>query len=164
MDQKIPFPLLYQEVSRIIGNKTPLKGDCGQLCEKACCRGGHEAGMELFPGEPSPLRQQSEKGGRLALCGGSCHRESRPLACKIFPFFPVLEKDGTVTAQLDPRAFFICPIAAHSEKVQFDKRFLHRVKKAGELLSQREECRLYMEKVSQEIRTLNALYRQQPSD
>ena len=30
---------------------TPLKTDCGRLCQGACCQGDEQTGMLLFPGE-----------------------------------------------------------------------------------------------------------------
>jgi hypothetical protein len=45
--------------------------------------------MRLFPGEESPPQiKQLESGDRLAVCNGTCDRSKRPLACRIFPFFP----------------------------------------------------------------------------
>jgi hypothetical protein len=42
---------VYKKVYKIIGKKTPLYGDCGLLCQKACCQGDSKDGMLLFPGE-----------------------------------------------------------------------------------------------------------------
>jgi hypothetical protein len=44
---------LYRRVYRILENSTPLKFDCGLLCNSKYCTGDSNAGMCLFPGEES---------------------------------------------------------------------------------------------------------------
>ena len=71
---------------------TPLAFDCGRLCGSHCCQGGADAGMRLFPGETADSGftvRDTADGGRLLLCGGHCDRRVRPLACRIFPLFPI---------------------------------------------------------------------------
>ena len=55
------------------------------------------------------------KGGWRLVCEGACPREHRPLACRVFPLRVRLianEADGTTqaTAELDPRAWAVCPL------------------------------------------------------
>jgi hypothetical protein len=84
----------YARVFALLGGKTPIKQDCGRICCGACCKGTAEEGMLLFPGEPTSLPVREAGGGnRLAVCGGTCERSERPLACRLFPFFPVIEAD-----------------------------------------------------------------------
>lgn len=149
--------ILYQKVLAAIGEKTPLEADCGYLCDHACCKGDAASGMELFPKEPSTLPLIESDGIRLAVCGGSCDRNKRPLACRIFPFFPVVDEKGHVSVELDPRAMFLCPIAAHAEMVAFDKSFLRSLKKAGKLLITDPEIKEYMARISEEIRAMQTL-------
>lgn len=35
----------------LLNDITPLKFDCGVLCNKACCKGDKNTGMYLYPGE-----------------------------------------------------------------------------------------------------------------
>ena len=35
----------------LLKDLTPLKTDCGRLCQGACCQGDEGTGMLLFPGE-----------------------------------------------------------------------------------------------------------------
>ena len=46
---------IYKSIYRYWDDTTPLYGDCGKLCGKACCESDEtdedETGMYLFPGE-----------------------------------------------------------------------------------------------------------------
>jgi hypothetical protein len=114
----------YQQLNRC----TPLRYDCGRLCDRICCRG--EDGMWLFPGEeellraePSftiePLKWGLSNGRQLywLTCTGQCHRELRPLSCRIFPLGPYLKRD-LVTVAIDPRAKGLCPLAEGRHRLQ----------------------------------------------
>jgi len=149
--------MLYQKVFAAIGERTPLKADCGYLCDHACCKGDAAAGMELFPKEPSSMPMIESEGIRLVICGGNCDRNERPLACRIFPFFPKVNEDDSISVELDPRAMFLCPIAAHAEMVAFDKSFLRKLKTAGKLLILDPEIKEYMTRISEEIRAMQTL-------
>ena len=85
---KDKYQKLYAEAVRIIGDKTPLKKDCGLICGGECCKGDDETGMLLFPFEESVLAVKEKDGVRLAVCKSHCQRQERPLSCRIFPFFP----------------------------------------------------------------------------
>ena len=82
---------LIKKAYEIIGNKTPLKSDCGRLCGAACCKGDDETGMLLFPGEEDLCTCdefkiiQTDYSLPLLVCDGTCNRDRRPLACRIFP-------------------------------------------------------------------------------
>lgn len=89
---KSSYERLYKKAKNIMEDKTPLKNDCGFLCNKACCKGDTETGMLLFPFEETTLTVSEKDSVRLCVCEGSCKRESRPLSCMIFPFFPILQK------------------------------------------------------------------------
>lgn len=150
---------VIEQAKACIGSLTPLKGhDCGQLCGAACCEGDDSTGMLLFPGESTSLRvTELADGDRLAVCDGSCSREQRPLACMLFPFFPTVDEDGTVYAEIDARAYSVCPLAAHCDEVAFDDAFLRAVKKAGEILSADEECLEFMQHITEQIDELEEI-------
>lgn len=145
---------MYDKINRIMGELTPLKGDCGRLCGGACCKGDDNTGMRLFPFEESTLPQKiTESGVRLVVCDGSCNRAERPLACKIFPFFPVVDDKGKVYVEPDTRAKRLCPLLSHSEEILFDKRFFRAVKKVGRILAKDEECLEFLRESTEEIDT-----------
>ena len=151
------YAKLYEKAFRILGERTPLYADCGVLCGGACCKGDKETGMRLFPHEQTPLTViETEDGGRLAVCDGTCDRESRPLSCRIFPFFPTVDERGRVFAETDDRARRLCPLLTHSEELIFDRRFLRAVKRVGKLLAKDNECRTFMREVTEEIDTYRA--------
>ena len=77
---------LYAKAKKAIGDHTPLKADCGQLCGGACCKGDEETGMLLFPGEDTVFPVKEKNGNRLCVCEGACDRRTRPLSCILFPF------------------------------------------------------------------------------
>ena len=99
------YPYLYKITDQV----TPLKYDCGLLCNSICCRPDHKdaLGIYLYPGEEKMfLGQQDwldwEKHDRdeqffppswprtiyFIRCTKSCPRELRPLACRFFPLAP----------------------------------------------------------------------------
>lgn len=148
---KDKYEKLYAEVNRIIGNKTPLKKDCGLLCGRACCKGDSETGMLLFPFEESILNVTEKDGVRLAVCEGGCKRYERPVSCRIFPFFPYVTADGKIKVIPDVRGIGVCPLVSHFSEIKFDRGFLFRVKKVGRLLYADKECRKFLEDTSREI-------------
>ena len=145
------YKRLYAEMNRIIGNKTPLKKDCGLLCGGKCCKGDSETGMLLFPFEESVLNVTEKDGLRLAVCEGRCKRYERPLSCKIFPFFPYVTSEGKIKVIPDVRGIGVCPLVSRFSETSFDRGFLFRVKKVGRLLYTDKECRKFLEDTSREI-------------
>lgn len=125
-----------QKARGLLAALTPLKTDCGRLCAGACCAGDSQTGMLLFPGEAQlyaactfgrviPAHfSLADQPAQLFVCGGSCPREERPLACRLFPLFLRTRPDGTARVTLDPRAAAVCPLcdygidALHGEFVQ----------------------------------------------
>jgi len=153
------YSFLYKKAFALIGDRTPLKKhDCGQLCEAACCSGGDEEGMLLFPGETTVLPTKKAALGTLAVCSGECVREERPLSCRIFPFFPAVDEDGKVSVVVDARARRLCPLAAYSDNVIFDRSFITAVKKVGKLLVKDDACRSFMREITAEIETIERFY------
>ena len=101
---------------------TPLKPfNCGRLCSARCCSGDENDGMGLFPGEEELLKDcadfeikksEGNFGESVLVCRGECDRRKRPLACRIFPLFPLAleNENGTVIVPVpDPRAG-MCPL------------------------------------------------------
>jgi len=156
---KTDYDKMYQKIFKVLGNLTPLKADCGQLCDGACCKGDENTGMRLFPHEKSDLRIiHTEDGGQLAVCEGSCDRSKRPLACRIFPFFPTIDENGRIFVEEDSRAGRVCPMIGHGDEILFDRKFLKAVKKVGEILARDEECREFLYQVTEEIDMYRKFY------
>ena len=129
------------EARGMLADVTPLKRDCGRCCGAACCQPDEDGqgGMLLFPGEerlydPLPegfslLRDDAVvKGAWLLTCGGSCVREDRPLACRLFPLLPT--RTG---ARMDRRAWAVCPLM-ESGKAGLQPAFVQAAARAGEIL------------------------------
>lgn len=142
---------IYLQLYRLFDDITPIPADCGQLCGKCCCK-GDDSGMFLFPGESSVYKllnpewiriENSDltyvhKGKKynteIAMCSGSCDRYQRPLACRIFPLTPYLNKDNKLEIIIDPRAKGICPLAKHFFLDVFDSKFIRNVERSFNLL------------------------------
>ena len=114
----------------LLREATPLKADCGRTCGAACCQpypaqDGQPSGMYLFPGEERLYGPNDAwarivptdwvAAGRsvpLLVCQGTCPRESRPLACRLFPLSARREGEG-FSLRLDPRGWAVCPLMPH---------------------------------------------------
>ncbi len=147
---------LYNKIYTIMGDLTPLTVDCGVLCGGACCKGDSKTGMRLFPHEESTLAVTEADSIRLAVCDGTCDRTKRPLACRIFPFFPTIDEKGRIFIEADDRAARLCPLITHSDEIVFDKRFFKALKKVGKLLAKDEDCRVFLIETTAEIDTYRA--------
>ncbi len=151
------YKKMYDKIFKVMGELTPLKADCGRLCSGACCKGDANTGMRLFPLEETRLPyKELPSGVRLVVCNGSCNREERPLACRIFPFFPTIDEKGRVYTELDYRGTRVCPMIEHSSEIIFDRRFLRSVRKVGRILAKDPVCREFLLEATQEIDTYSA--------
>ena len=134
---------------------TPLKTDCGRLCGGACCEGDEETGMLLFPGEealyegctfarviPADFSLGKET-AQLFVCSGTCERENRPLACRLFPLFLKFKEDGSTKLRIDVRAKAVCPLTDYGIK-SLDTDFKQAARKAYDLLLEDDVCRAYL--------------------
>lgn len=156
--KNICYTELYEKIHILLGNTTPLKVDCGVLCGRRCCSGSDDKGMLLFPGETSALEVKESGGRRLAVCNGKCDRNTRPVSCMLFPFFPTVDKNGKIKVELDYRGVSVCPLISNSGSVAFDRKFLKNTLKAGKLLAKNEECRRSLEEITDEITQAKELY------
>lgn len=137
-------------------DSTPQRFDCGKLCDKKCCKGDENDGMQLFPGEEKVLAEakgikicasEGNEGYPVAVCEGRCDRSTRPLSCRIFPYFPVLLKRGTKVAVkigYDPRAVNMCPLVKMG--IPATNRFVEDVREAIMELAKEPEIKRYIEK------------------
>ena len=140
-------------VRAMLDEVTPLTKDCGRLCNHACCKPDdtEENGMLLLPYEDRFYRKPIEgfayhlidddsviKGGKRLVCEGACLREHRPIACRIFPLRMRITEDAqqetSVQAEVDPRAWAICPLPEEGGLRAMRKDFIDAVEGAGVLL------------------------------
>lgn len=142
----------------LLERETPLGiADCGRLCGGACCKGDNGTGMWLFPGEAELLKDidgfeiketDGNFGYPMLVCSGACDRSLRPLACRIYPFFPV-ENDGHIRLIRDIRGLNTCPLVQNAVKP--DRRFARAVRIAARYLMRDGETRAYMKNVQNEL-------------
>ncbi len=147
------------ECRRLLADLTPLKGDCGRLCGHACCGADEngKGGMLLFPGEEA-LYEGKEgfsflpdetvvPGGKLLVCGGSCLRADRPLACRFFPLRPT----SRGRAVPDRRSAWVCPLYEGGSGA-LDPAFVDAAGQAAALLCGDEGLKAFVAAVGRRIR------------
>ncbi len=157
---------IYLQLYRFFDGCTPLKADCGNLCRGACCQGGTDDGMYLFPGESAVFKllkpdwakieksdfSYSFDGRQIAVpflsCRGECDRYERPLACRIFPLTPYITHEGELRIITDPRAKGICPLAKLDDWSYLDSGFISNVEKTFKLLSCNRQVKAFLSSYS----------------
>ncbi len=140
-----------------LGGYTPLEFDCGKLCDGFCCKGGEGLGMLLFPGEemlidPEIKVIEDNCGRKVAVCGGTCDRNKRPLSCRIYPLFPMVN-EGEIETAFDVRAN--CPLV--SGEIKISRRFHKAVRRVGKYLLLNDETSAFLKDLSAEIEDYNNL-------
>ena len=97
--------------------------------------------------------KKNEAGENVAVCDGVCDRNKRPLACRIFPFFPTIDGKGKIFVELDYRAVRLCPMVEHCDEIVFNKKFFSALKKVGKILAKDPVCREFLFNATAEIDT-----------
>ncbi len=150
-----------REAYALLEKATPLgNNDCGSICGAACCTDSSGDSMELFPHEKEFFTgldgfEVVEAEVPLLKCSGRCERNERPLACRIFPLFPlVIEKDGEekISVIYDPRAASACPLCR--DKSRLDRRFVMAVRRAGKYLLRDEASAEHLRRTSEYLKEL----------
>jgi len=117
--------------------------------------------MLLFPGEDALYRDREAwtirqtPAGPMVICPGTCSREERPLACRLFPLLPVI-RGGTVKAAVDQRAYAVCPLARQGIRA-LDPEFAEAVREAGRMLAEDGEQYRFLEVLTEEQDELKQL-------
>lgn len=142
----------------LLERSAPLgRFDCGKLCGGHCCKGDENTGMWLFPGEEELYENNPDftvketdgnQGCKMIVCNGTCNRKERPLACRIYPFYPKIDGDKVGVIR-DLRGLSSCPIVKNEMKP--DPKFLRNLRKATRYLIRDEETRNYILTAQQEI-------------
>ncbi|MBR0138190.1 MAG: hypothetical protein IJM15_07255 [Erysipelotrichaceae bacterium] len=132
----------YQKVYEIFSRTTPMKTDCGQLCNAACCQieqYGENMGLYLLPGEEAMHDQNDgwlsweledrDKNGLpkswpekvwFVRCHGPlrCKRNLRPIQCRSFPCWPYLYENGELAIMIyDFELPYECPLVDDSDNI-----------------------------------------------
>ncbi len=159
---------LYLQLYRLFDNRTPVRADCGMLCNKACCQ-GDDCGMYLFPGEKkvfdmlNPHWAKVEKSDfsytynnrtknvPVIFCDGNCDRYQRPLACRIFPLTPYIDKDGNLSVITDPRAKSLCPLSQAMDTDDYDPKFVKNIYRVFGILSTSKEFYTFLDTYSRQL-------------
>lgn len=153
-----------KKVYEIFEKVTPVKYDCGKICNKKCCKGNDKDGMLLFPGEEEIFRENNnfevfyDNGYESfsVCCKGPCNRDERPLSCRIFPYFIYAdEKSGKLSAAPDIRALGYCPLV--SKKYEFDRKFLRALRISSLKLSENAEIVDFLQKITKKLTDFNGL-------
>ena len=135
-------------VYEIIGELTPLAGDCGALCGAACCQpdADGQGGIRLFPGEAALLKDRDwvKTLEPILICDGHCERTARPLGCRIFPLSPARGRDGRWSVRLEARARAMCPLIS-SGLQGLNPDFVRAVRRALRHVAETEEGEAFLE-------------------
>ncbi len=154
---------VLQQALALLKDVTPLDTDCGKVCDGRCCRPSADSvGMLLLPGEEELLADEGftiapADGGHLLTCDGTCRREIRPFACRVFPLFPYVGEDGLVRAVYDPRSWRLCPLTRNCAHVRLRRDFVRAVRRAGTMLMRDPACAAFLRARSREIDELSRL-------
>ncbi len=91
---------------------------------------------------PETVRQRfGSQNMYLLRCQGSCPREERPLACRVFPLAPILTAQGVIRLVLDDDGIEVCPLVQHRRLHCLTNSFVRRVRFAFQTLVQDEQIR-----------------------
>ena len=143
------YEIIYSEM-----NATPLVTNCGRLCSCLCCSDTDAGeGMYLYPfeevmfGADTPFADISDSnfksGGKYVkfiTCDGTCIRDRRPLACRIFPLLPYVDTAGNLQVIYDPRAVDFCPL----EHKKLTRKFKMQVHKVAHMLFKISETKDFL--------------------
>lgn len=154
---------IIKKIYGYLENITPLKTDCGSICNNKCCKGNDTDGMLLFPGEKELIK---EKDGftifydnrydcNLVSCSGDCKRSERPLSCRIFPYFIYVSDGDKLSVAPDIRAADFCPLL--SENLRISKDFLRALRISAKLFESNEEYVEFLKKITAILTDFNNL-------
>ncbi len=174
MQVTISKKTFYNKIYKILEDVTPLKVDCGGLCNGACCEASEEVtGMYLFPGEEvmydllpgwadiceSSFTYDNGIKAKLITCEGICDRSLRPLSCRIFPLVPYAKRGEKLKVVMDIRAKGICPLAKAMKIEDLDPLFVKRVTEAMNMCMKIKSVREFLFSLSQSIDDVKNIFK-----
>ena len=147
----------------VLGSRTPMLSDCGQLCGSACCRPDEDGqgGVFLFPGERDLLKHcpwgqiREHPFAPILTCDAPCDRALRPMGCRIFPLTPARDRNGRWSVRMDIRARAMCPLTG-SGLGGLDPAFVRAARDALRVIAEYPDGEAFLEKWA----ALETLYRQ----
>ena len=169
-------PDIIIKARKELENVTPIKGDCGLLCGSLCCKKTEKSeqsedfGMWLFPGEAQLYKNHAnfkvvQADGNSSypflLCGYSCEkndfckREERPLFCRFFPYFPVVDRNNGIEIIVHPTALKMCPLITSKYKLRITSEFSRAVKKAVYIMLNDAELREYLTETGEYLKSMS---------
>ena len=102
---------------------------------------------EVMFGADTPFADISDSnfksGGKYVkfiTCDGTCIRDRRPLACRIFPLLPYVDTAGNLQVIYDPRAVDFCPL----EHKKLTRKFKMQVHKVAHMLFKISETKDFL--------------------
>lgn len=153
-----------KKACEFLENSTPVKYDCGKICNKKCCKGDNKDGMLLFPGEEAlfcdndnfHIYYDERYESNAVICKGPCNRKERPFSCRIFPYliYCNIEKNKLTIAP-DIRAIDFCPLLI--EKYVLDRKYLRALRIAANKLSENNEIFEFIQKITKKLTDFNGL-------
>lgn len=161
--------LLLKSAYALLENTTPLKYDCGSLCDGICCKdnaiNSKGTGMMLLPCEELLLQGtdgfeiKDTRDGKILICNGTCQRDKRPFFCRIFPYYASVEAEsGKIRLRIDPRSAGICPIATKQKRVRHSVYFHRNAVRAIRILMRDDDFKGEIIKTSEFCNSLYDLY------
>lgn len=145
---------MYHYLYKISACVTPLKTDCGIMCDHICCRPDdkNSLGIYLFPGEEKMFSgkedwlrwEEHDRDENLfpsswpaaiyfVQCTKPCPRELRPLACRFFPLAPHMAGNGRLQLIYETIPLpYRCPLIEN--KIPLQKKFINMVALCWEIL------------------------------
>ena len=165
---KQKYTEIFEKVYSLTDDVTPRSFDCGELCGKRCCSnlsdGTHQSGMALLPYEKDYLISKGAKyeyedneDGDILICNGSCNRNLRPFACRIFPYYVDI-RNNKINIKKDIRAVSICPLLFMNVRKRPNIYFLRNIRKATRILCAEKEIKNHFDSISGFIEYLYDLY------
>lgn len=98
--------------------------------------------LRIRPGYPAHF-ELAGRPAHLFVCNGTCSRENRPLACRLFPLFLHFKKDGSPRVKLDVRAKAVCPLCDYGV-IGLRTEFVAAAKTAYAALMEDDECAAFL--------------------
>lgn len=154
---------IIKKIYGYFDNITPIKADCGMICNNKCCKGNDTDGMLLFPGEEKFFKEKdgfnvfydSRYGYNVVSCSGVCNRSQRPLSCRIFPYFIYASSSDNLSVAPDLRASDFCPLL--TEEFSISKDFLRALRISAKLMESNIEYVDFLKKITAVLTDFNNL-------